>query len=155
MARQMSEREDQFLDFFARIDQLMGGKIQAPILKEIVNAFEVCYPESKAAPLHLPTYDDAQYDQPFTVYLINNTINRRTYIGRAEKGFIQRYPPRGEWWNDHHNKFLSDDVQLYGVGAFRVHVQICEDEKHMKEAEAQYLFVNRLFTYNIRNEYRR
>lgn len=96
-------------------------------------------------------FEDAVFSQPWTVYSIRCSANGRVYVGRASKGFTDRYPG-GRWWDRTHSAMLKSDLEQYGRSSFRVAIHACADEDDMIRVEAELQRSNRLFTYNIKRE---
>src|SRR5215472_959767 len=161
------EREDLFMSFVSRA---LGTPSECPLkdvngtaIKALVEAFDTLHAIKKddQAPSVVlekgPTkpevqdFQDAIYEEPWTVYVIRNTVSGVCYVGVASKGFKRRYRG-GEWWAEHHNDRLSRDVVAFGLMSFRVLVHVCLDETDMRRQEAELLRANRLYTYNVRNE---
>lgn len=151
-----TDREDLFFSFLARLEATNHAQERGPqMLKAIVEAFETCHPaRSSLGHERLPNFEDAIFNEPFTVYLIRNTITGRAYVGRALHGFVVRYP-HGQWWasdagrDEHHNERLAKDALLFGLSAFHVHIHVCNDAEHMGLVESQLIAAHRRCTYNI------
>ena len=53
------------------------------------------------------------------IYLIQNTVNGRCYIGQTVGTFCERYSG-GRWWATASNLALREDIKIFGKDAFRV-----------------------------------
>jgi hypothetical protein len=107
--------------------------------------------EPKQATLTAQSFEDGIYREPWSCYVIRNSATGVSYVGIAEHGFVQRYDG-GRWWEGHHNARLTQDVLVFGLVSFRVHIYVCADETDMRRQEAALITANRLYTYNVRNE---
>ena len=156
---------DRFIDFCTKaltgpLEKAPGATIDA--LQKAFMALEALDAPPPMEPEKLPEpvvkqasviqeFHDQVYSEPWTVYVIRNTINGVCYVGRAAKGFKDRYP-RGRWWAKHHCDRLVDDVLNFGLTSFKVCVYVGNDEQDMKRLEAQLISAHRFFTYNERPE---
>ena len=99
-----SSRSKSFLHFCA---SALGSDKDAP-LKDcngalagaLVEAFRrVCNPvEKEHRDRKLQDFEDPIFSEPWVCYSIRNMGTGRVDIGRASKGFLDRYP-NGEWWS--------------------------------------------------------
>jgi len=126
--------------------------INGACIASLVSAFAECNPiEKEHRNRERQTYADPIYREPWSCYVIRNMATGAAYVGRASKGFLDRYPG-GEWWDSHHNKRLMQDVLAYGLMSFRVLIYVCHDEPDMLRQEGELQRANRLYTYNVRAE---
>lgn len=130
-----------------------GAHIPGALLASLVDAFKMTDPPLNDVPARLvdESFDGPQWREPFMVYSIRNRVTGAMYIGRAKDGFVKRYFA-GRWWEDHHNKRLMRDVELYGRLAFSVSLWPTSDETEMCRVEADMIRGHRLLTYNAKPE---
>lgn len=121
------------LDIFSTLAELASSGKQAPAVRQ------------------LQDFSDSIYDEPNVCYVIHQLDTGRRYIGKTATGFRTRYSGC-RWWEKTHSKRLADDVQIYGLASFRVHIYVCANEQDMDRTEASLLTAHRLYTYNIRRE---
>jgi hypothetical protein len=153
MIESYSDREGKFLQFV----MLMLGTSQEAPLKDangamvgaLVDAFKALNPAPVQAAA-MQSFDDPVYSEPWTVYVIRNTVTSAAYVGLARNGFRDRYP--NGWWTDHHNERLSRDAAVYGAISFRVSIYVCVDDADMRRQEAEMMRALRHVTYNIKRE---
>ncbi len=62
------------------------------------------------------------FDARGVIYLIENWVTGRCYIGQTVKTFAERYGGLGLWWHYTHNKALNEDVDKYGSASFRMRI---------------------------------
>ena len=156
-----SARQAEFLRFCSRalgssrlhpLHKADAGFVPGATIAALVDAFKETDPRPPDPPaVARETYEGPQWREPFTVYGIRNTVTGSTYIGRAKDGFLKRYHG-ARWWEDHHNKRLVRDVELYGVLAFRVSLWVATDERDMIRLEGELIRGHRLTTYNEKVE---
>ena len=56
------------------------------------------------------------------IYLIENQINGKKYIGMATNGFYKRYNHGTKWWYETENDYLKYSVKKYGLDNFKVKI---------------------------------
>lgn len=81
---------------------------------------------------------DPLYNLKGIIYMIENKVNGRRYIGQTIFTFARRYPSCN-WWKNSNNPFLKAAVAKYGPEAFAI--TILEHSKTLEELnilEAQY-----------------
>ena len=88
------------------------------------------------------------------IYLIQNLINNKRYIGQSINTFIYRYSSK--WWKKVDNPHLKNAIQKYGYENFSV--QILASEKSKEELNVlEMLYINlyksddKNFGYNLTN----
>ena len=64
------------------------------------------------------------------IYIIQNTVNNKRYIGKTIYHFTRRYPS-GKWWEYTNNPYLKRAAQKYGIDAFSI--TILEHSKTREE----------------------
>jgi hypothetical protein len=126
----MNSSHEDFLNFLKR--GLDGKEANGAAISALLDAYVRLGAAPQVVPDRAETLD---YAQPWQVYLIRNVATGKSYVGRAAKGFLQRYP-EGAWWLSH-NDTLALDVLLVGVHAFRVQVFQCVDSEDMCRLESR------------------
>ncbi len=136
----MNDLHKDFADF---VRLVMGEKeANGAAIQALLEAYRLLSSNRLPAPERPMTLN---YSQPWQVYEIRNTITGRLYVGRAAKGFLNRYPD-GAWWF-HHNEDIGQDIVIYGLQAFQVRVFQCVSSEDMCTQE-YLMYVNSISRYN-------
>tara|TARA_Y100001951_G_scaffold93859_1_gene89850 strand:- start:84 stop:542 length:459 start_codon:yes stop_codon:yes gene_type:complete len=99
----------------------------------------------------MPDFTEPRFNTEMVVYTIQNSQNRKVYIGKTIRTFCKRYS-KGRWWNHTDNNDLKFDLEKYGYANFRVNIYRCDTKAHMDEMEASLISINWATRYNRRPE---
>ena len=83
-------------------------------------------------------YREELKENKMVVYMIENKINHKKYIGITTNSFAERYP---HGIRAHHNSHLRKSVKKYGQKNFKVTLleKNVEDIETLQELETQYI----------------
>ena len=86
----------------------------------------------------------------FTIYIIENHINNKKYIGYAENYESRKSQHNSGLKNkSHDNRLIKNDVNLYGVDAFTIKVIACTITKYnAKRVEHLLIIEHRTLDYD-------
>lgn len=75
------------------------------------------------------------------VYMIENVVNSKKYIGKTEDSFKTRFLSHEAKLRDHsHNKKLTEDCDRYGIDSFVFSIlEVCNDADAINELEKYYI----------------
>ena len=127
-----------------------GLKITAPVVIELTKQAHNEYIKGRRGPA-MPDFTEPRFNSTMVVYTIQNTQNRKVYIGKTKQTFCKRYPA-GKWWKYAKNIDLLFDLKKYGYSNFRVNIYRCGSEEQMGEMEAGLISINWTSRYNRRPE---
>jgi len=149
----MSSLEDAILriETIAKItDKVAGKTITESTIREILKHAHVEYVKVRPQ-TPMPDFTEPRFNTPMIVYTIQNTQNRKVYIGKTKRSFCDRYPT-GAWWRKTHNEDLIHDLTKFGYANFNVNIYFCESEEAMDTMEASLISINWALRYNRRPE---
>ena len=148
----MSSLEDALLriDAVSENTEKKGIDISERTVLELIKHAHVEFIKEQR-PISMPDFTEPRFNTPMVVYTIQNTQNRKVYIGKTSKSFCERYP-KGFWWEKTHNKDLLYDLQKYGYANFNVNVYFCDDKEQMDSYEASLISMNWALRYNRKPE---
>jgi len=127
-----------------------GVGITAPIIMELIKQAHREFMKDQR-PISMPDFSEPRFNTPNVVYSIQNTQNRKVYIGKTTKSFCQRYP-EGRWWKETENKDLFHDIAKYGYANYNVNIYLCDSKEQMDQMEATLINVNWAIRYNRQPE---
>jgi len=149
----MSSLEDAILriETIAKVaEELTGKSIGELTLREILKHAHVEYIKERPQ-TQMPDFTEPRFNTPMIVYTIQNTQNRKVYIGKTKNTFCERYPT-GAWWNKTVNEDLIHDLRKFGYANFNVNIYFCNNEEAMDSMEASLISLNWALRYNRRPE---
>ncbi len=74
------------------------------------------------------------------VYMIENMIDHKKYIGVTENSFYRRYSS-GKWWKYPSNNYIKNAVKKYGIQSFQIKfIEFCvESNETLNKLEIEYI----------------
>jgi len=123
-----------------------GVKLSERIILELIKVAHKAYLDESPSTA-MPDFTEPRFNTPMIVYSIQNTQNRRVYIGKTSRSFCVRYKD-GHWWEEHHNSDLAHDLSKYGYANFSVNIYLCDNKEQMDSMEGALIRANWNFSYN-------
>ena len=130
--------------------EAQGLKLTATVVIELSKQAHNEFMKGQRRPA-MPDFSEPRFNSEKIVYTIQNTQNRKVYIGKTIRTFCKRYS-KGAWWKHTDNVDLKFDLEKYGYANFRVNIYHCDSKESMDEMEAGLISMNWATRYNRRPE---
>ena len=130
--------------------EAQGLKITPAVVIELTKQAHNEFMKGQRRPA-MPDFSEPRFNTEMIVYTIQNSQNRKVYIGKTIRTFCKRYS-KGMWWKHTDNIDLNFDLEKYGYANFRVNIYHCDSKESMDEMEASLISINWAVRYNRRPE---